>query len=235
MRRGGSIWWAPANPDWWVAALFIVGSACFALGSVPLYSSWAGYTGDGITYFVGSLFFTSAALFQLLLSAGIVPRMPRPFAGVRWRTLVRAPHNPAWWAAIVQFGGTVLFNISTFAALNQSLDVTQANRRVWTPDVLGSVAFLVASALAFSDVSRPWLRWRPGDLDWSVATLNMVGSLAFGISAVAAQVLTTTEDLRNSQLADLGTFVGAICFLVGAVLLIPDDARAQARAAAAEA
>jgi hypothetical protein len=229
-----TIWWAPANPDWWVAVLFIAGSSGFALGSVPPYAAWAGFIGDGATYFVGSLFFTSAAFLQLLLSAGVVPRMPRPLAGVRWRTLVRAPHRPEWWAAIVQFGGTLLFNISTFAALDQSLSTVQAIRRVWTPDVFGSIAFLIASGLAYADVDQPWLGWRPKDLNWSVATLNMAGSIAFGISALAAQVLQTTGSLRNAQLANLGTFVGAIGFLVGAVLLIPDDARAQERPVAAE-
>ncbi len=223
------MWLAPANPDWWVAVLFIVGSTCFALGSFPPYAAWAGFTGDGITYFVGSLFFTSAAFLQLLLSAGVVPRMSRPLAGVRWRTLVRAPHRPEWWAAVVQFVGTLLFNVSTFAALNAALSSTQATRRVWTPDALGSIAFLVASSLAFADVRRPWLRWRPRSLNWSVAMLNMVGSVAFGISALGAQIVGTTGSLRNAQLANLGTFVGAICFFAGAVLLIPDEAESEAQ------
>jgi len=49
---------------WWTAVLFIVGSSCFALGSFPPYSSWVGASADGVTYFVGSLFFTSAATLQ---------------------------------------------------------------------------------------------------------------------------------------------------------------------------
>ena len=52
--------------------------------------------------------------------------------------------------------------------------------------------------------------------------LNMVGSIAFGVSAMAAKVMST-GDLRNLALANLGTFVGALCFLAGAVLLIPDE------------
>ncbi len=61
-----SIWWDPHEPDWWVAFLFAVGSACFALGATPPYAAWVGVEADGITYFVGSLFFTSAAWLQLL-------------------------------------------------------------------------------------------------------------------------------------------------------------------------
>ena len=100
-------------------------------------------------------------------------------------------------------------------------------RRVWAPDALGSIVFLVASALAYAGVRRPWFRWRPRDLDWSVTTLNMVGSIAFGVSAVAAKVVGPTGDVRSVALMNLGTFVGALCFLAGAVLLIPDEAEHQ--------
>jgi len=218
------MWWAPRRPDWWVALLFAVGSICFALGATPMYASAVGIQADDVTYFVGSLFFTSAAFLQLLLSCGVVPVMTRPLAGVRWRTLVRAPHRPEWWASIVQFSGTLLFNVSTFAAMHQALTTTQQERRIWAPDALGSIAFLVASALAYADVERPWVTWRPRDLNWSVATLNMVGSLAFGASAIAAYVVPTTGDLRNAQVANAGTWIGAVCFFLGAVLLVPDQA-----------
>ncbi len=228
MTAPRSIWWVPSDPGWWVAVLFMVGSACFALGAFPLYASAVGVTADGVTYFVGSIFFTSAALLQLLVSAGALHGGDRPFSGARWRALVRAPRRPEWWAGVVQFGGTLLFNVSTFLALQQNLTAVQANRRVWTPDVLGSIAFLAASGLAFAGVRKPWLAWRPRNLDWSIATLNMTGSIAFGVSALAAHVVTTTGDLHNAELANLGTFVGAVCFLVGALLLMPDDAQIAA-------
>jgi hypothetical protein len=221
-------WWTPGRADWWVAALFVVGSACFAVGALPLYAGAVSPTVDAVTYFVGSLFFTSAALLQLLVSTGAVHADRRPRAGVQWRTLVRSPRSVEWWAGAVQFAGTLLFNVSTFAALHDNLSATEANRRVWAPDVFGSVAFLVASALAYADVGHPWRAWRPRDLGWSVATLNMAGSVAFGVSAVAAKVLVPTGDLRNAELANLGTFVGALGFLVGAVLLIPDQVEARA-------
>jgi hypothetical protein len=203
---------------WWVAVLFMVGSACFALGAVPAYLDAVGVEADGVTFFVGSLFFTSAAGLQLWLSTDRAQR----------------------WAGGVQFVGTLLFNISTFDALQSSLSADQADHRVWTPDVLGSIAFLVASALAYAEVRRPWLRWRPGDLGWSIATLNMVGSIAFGVSAAAAYVLSN-DTLRDARRANLGTFLGAVCFLVGAALLIPDQEGAptgdegDASAAAAQA
>src|SRR5262245_48469429 len=85
----GSTWWAPAAADWWIGLLFAVGSACFALGSVPGYVAAFGATVDGATYFIGSLFFTSAAGLQFAQA---------------WRAT--GAHGLDWWAGAVQFAGT---------------------------------------------------------------------------------------------------------------------------------
>ncbi|MGV8967892.1 MAG: hypothetical protein ACOH2F_16650 [Cellulomonas sp.] len=195
-------WWAPARMIWWIAALFVVGSACFAIAAVPAYVTWVGPSATGVTFFVGSLFFTSAATLQVLSTGSSADRATRA-------------------AGLVQLAGTLLFNVSTFAAMQQGLTALQADRTVWTPDVWGSIAFLIASGLAFAGVRRPWLTWRPQDLSWSVAAANLVGSVAFGISAAASRVVLGTDTLRDAERANLGTFVGALCFLLGAVLLIP--------------
>ncbi|RYV52895.1 hypothetical protein EUA98_00900 [Pengzhenrongella frigida] len=195
-------WWSPWRTLWWIAALFVVGSACFALGALPVYVDRVGSQAAGVTFFVGSLFFTSAAALQALDSGPSSDRATRA-------------------AGLVQLAGTLFFNVSTFAALRQGLTAPQADRLVWTPDVWGSVAFLVASALAFADVPRPWLTWRPRDRPWTIAAANMVGSIAFGVSAVASRVVLSTDTLRDAERANLGTFVGALCFLVGGVLLLP--------------
>ena len=55
---------AAARAPVWIAVLFMVGSACFAVGSVAGYSSLVGARADAVTYFAGSLFFTSAAYLQ---------------------------------------------------------------------------------------------------------------------------------------------------------------------------
>jgi hypothetical protein len=97
---------------------------------------------------------------------------------------------------------------------------------VWRPDALGSIAFLVASALACLDVRRAG-RHAPGHrVAWWVTTANMTGSIAFGVSAVAAYVVPATGELRDAELSNLGTLVGALCFLVGAGLLLLPPPRA---------
>lgn len=230
-----SIWWDPHEADWWVAACFAVGSSCFILGATPGYADLVGVQADCWTYFIGSIWFTTAAWLQVLVSTGAIGTGTRTRRAARWRTVARAPRQAEWWAGIVQFGGTLCFNVSTFLALQQGLSTTEANHRVWAPDAIGSIAFLVASALAYAVVQRPWITWRPRDLDWSVATLNMVGSIAFGASAIAAKVLSDGS-LRDAQLANSGTWVGGVCFLLGAIFLIPEEAEAhEAQQAAAPA
>ena len=47
-----------------IAVLFMIGSACFALGATPGYASIS-ERASAITYAVGSVFFTAAAFHQL--------------------------------------------------------------------------------------------------------------------------------------------------------------------------
>ena len=104
----------------------------------------------------------------------------------------------------------------------QPRHATQAHRLVWVPDVLGSICFLVASGLAWSEVSHGWWSWHARSLSWRIAALNLAGSIAFGVSAVASKIVTTTGEPRNIMLVNLGTAVGGLCFLVGALLLLPE-------------
>ena len=55
---------------------------------------------------------------------------------------------------MIQLIGTLFFNITTFAGTRADLNLAQERHLIWAPDVLGSVAFLVASWLAYSEVNR---------------------------------------------------------------------------------
>ena len=50
----------------------------------------------------------------------------------------------------------------------------------------------------------------------------MLGSIAFGFSALAAFVVPATGELLNADVVNSTTFIGAVMFFVGALLLIPD-------------
>ena len=133
----------------------------------------------------------------------------------------------------MQLVGTVFFNVTTLAAIDASLNSTQAHRLVWVPDAVGSVCFLVASGLAWFETSHGWWSWRRRSLSWRIAALNLTGSIAFGVSAVGAKVVTTTGEPRNIMLVNLGTAVGGVCFLVGAIVLLPERTKTHQSVATA--
>lgn len=210
---------------WWTAALFAVGSACFAVGSFPVYFLNVPGTVVAVTFFVGSVFFTTAGYLQYVLASNPGPRTQDRS---RLRRLAWEPRDGNWWAAVVQSFGTIMFNISTFAAISTALSIKQENRLVWAPDAIGSVAFLVSSYLAFVLVCRaPW-RWLPRSRSWRMAACNLAGSVAFAVSAVGAFVIPATGDALDERWANAGTFAGAACFFVGALMLYPGRPRGAA-------
>jgi hypothetical protein len=139
-------------------------------------------------------------------------------AAVRLRAWL--PHDRNWLSAITQFPGTLYFNVSTLAALAHNLTVEQQDRRIWRPDFFGSTLFLVASVFAILAIGR-FLSFRPRYVPWWIAWLNMIGSILFMISALASYVLPSTGKLINNRLSIIGTLLGALCFLFGAVLMFP--------------
>ena len=222
VRRVQRWWLAPTELGWWIGVLFAVGSSCFLVASLPPVAGRWSAEAVGRTYVVGSIFFTAAAAAQYVQtqSAGIDPGAP-----ARRRFGHRAAAEPRridWWASATQLVGTVLFNRNTWFGMVDGLSPGQQDRLVWAPDVLGSVCFLVASGLAWAEVCDGWWSWRPRDVAWWIAGANLVGSIAFGASAVAAFVRPSTGDELLAGLAQGGTLVGAVCFLVGAVLLLPE-------------
>ncbi|WP_251151915.1 YrhK family protein [Cellulosimicrobium sp. Marseille-Q4280] len=186
---------------------FAVGSLCFLVGALPPYADAVGAVAVGVTFFVGSLFFTAAAFVQLSLSGRRPPRGGTHPAD-RWD----------WWAAAVQLVGTLCFNVSTAVALAAAVADPALLGAGWKPDAYGSVAFLVSSSFAVVATRDRGHLWDRDARTWHGTWLNLVGSVAFGASAVGAYVSPTTGEYVSSWWDDAGTLVGAVCFLVAALL-----------------
>lgn len=181
----------------------MVGSTCFALGSFPFYFNNASAATVGVTFFVGSLFFTSAGVTQLV-------------------QVRRAPTDQrAWWATLIQLVGMLFFNVNTYRAAFVTVAADQVNELVWAPDFYGSIAFLVASHLAWLVVCDGLWCVDRTRAEWWIAALNYMGSIFFMLSALAAFTLPTTGNVVNLTLVNLGTFFGAVGFFLGAFLLLP--------------
>ena len=193
---------AKATWDHWIAIGFAVGSACFFIGPFPGFVELVGPGADGVVFFAGSVFFT--------LAAGLELREATLRLG-RWAS------NPSWWSAAIQFVGTLLFNLNTFDAMRDGLSTHQENRLVFAPDLFGSACFLVSGALAHRVATGP---------ESTMAAVNLLGCLFFGISAVASYVVPASGSVLDLAAVNWCTALGALCFFIGALMLLPGKSTA---------
>lgn len=223
--------WMPDKLNWWIGIIFALGSSLFVVGSVlslapGLAQAWSLDTrAVNMIFFAGSIPFTAAAYLQLFQSANAgefspmgITEKPRTVA-FGWR-----PQNIGWLSCALQFPGTLLFNINTFDALLPGLDWLQQDLAIWAPDVAGSVLFLASGYLAFIESSHRHFAWRPESLSWWVTFSNLLGCVAFMISAVFAFVPPQAPGFDAAGLAILFTLIGAAGFFIGSLLMLPETA-----------
>ena len=84
---------------------------------------------------------------------------------------------------------------------------------MWTPDVFGSICFLASSELAYAEVCHRWVCLRAPSLSWRIVALNLVGSIAFGVSAVTSLIEPSTQEPVSAAIANAGTAVGRAVLL----------------------
>ena len=218
--------WAPRSISWWIAILFMVGAAHFALASAAaLWPQTAGLDWIaphrlGAVYFCGSLFFTSAAFLQWLQALNRPLGQPDTPAQ-KWTFWGWRGNNLGYLSATSQLIGTFLFNLNTIDAMVQNLSWQEQDLLIWTPDFLGSIGFMIASQLALMEYSHSAFCFKPKDVSWWIVGINWLGCLSFMISALTS-FLTPSNLFNSPDIANAGTLVGALCFVVAAYLLIPE-------------
>jgi len=67
-------------------------------------------------------------------------------------------------------------------------------------------------------------------MSWWIVALNMSGSIAFGIAAVASLVEPSSGLPVSARISNGGTALGGLCFLIGALALMPEAAAEEAPA-----
>jgi len=190
----------------WMALSFALGSTCFLVGPFPGYAELVGDRADAVTFFVGSILFTVGGALQSWLAW---PDRRSPDGG-----------RAAWWASIVQSAGTLFFNVTTYQAMHVAVTSSEYDRLVWRPDWRGSICFLVSGAIAYRASPRRRLHgWLPvrGGAGWWQPTVNLLGCIFFGISAVAGYVVPSTGSMLDLAAANWNTSLGAACFLACAL------------------
>jgi hypothetical protein len=196
---------------------FTVGSLCFLVGAMPWYVAMTSAVFANATFAIGAVFFTLAATIQLALAGRRLP----------YRGMTRADALD-WWSAAVQLVGTLFFNLSTIEALVAAIHRPDSVGAGWRPDAWGSICFLVSSALALGAAARRHELWDVRARTPLAGWLNMAGSILFGVSAVAAYAIPGTDEIVSLAWTSLGTALGAVGFLLAAVLTRP---RRRSRAA----
>jgi len=222
--------WAPLVLGWWVGVLFMIGSALFAIGGAM--GAWPEMPGIrlidkshlGWIFFVGSLFFTSAGYLQWfeVINGDVTSTETTGSVQRRWLFYGWRPRNLGYLAVATQLIGMIFFNISTADAFITGLNQVDENILVWTPNMIGSVCFLVASHAAITEVSHRYWTWQFHNLSWWITAFNMLGSIFFMASAFGSFV-EPDHILASLWVADFGTFAGAVCFFAGGYLLIPEQ------------
>ncbi|WP_460802299.1 hypothetical protein [Microbacterium sp. GXF6406] len=190
---------------------FIIGGSLFAIGSAASIWGFGSVAFTNWVCFIGAWFFTTAGLFQLFLSGDATVSL-----GAGQGRAFRAE----WLAAATQSFGTILFNVSTTTALTAK-SVAVEKHFVWNPDAGGSAAFLISAFFVYVAFYRDEdTLWGPKQPGWWSAHVNMIGCIAFGISAVGAFILNDGST-KNAGIANWGTFIGALCFVGASVIALP--------------
>jgi hypothetical protein len=192
------------------AVAFIIGGSLFALGAAVAQLGSADPTASASIYFAGGLFFNTGGYVTLLQAINSPDR--------KWRWWAWEPERAEWLSAAFLFAGTLVFGVNLLDSFLQGLTIKQQNRLIWAPDMVGCTLFLVSGHIALAQLCRRRICWKPRELDWWIAGLNQVGSYLFLVSALAAFIRPETSSAVNVEIANWGTFGGALCFALGGVL-----------------
>ncbi|WP_313404739.1 hypothetical protein [Aeromicrobium sp.] len=180
------------------AGAFVCGGSLFAAGAAMAQRDLRDPLAATVTYLVGGFFFSLGGWLSVLLAG-------------RARSRARL-------SAVVLFVGTLFFAVSLVAAFASGLTPRQSNGWIWLPDIIGCLCFLTSGHLALLDVGHGRLALSTGVLAWWVAAVNQLGSALFFLAGLTAFTRPATDQLVNAELVNWGTFTGAVCFVVGAIL-----------------
>lgn len=217
--------WQTAFYNWLVGALFAVGALLFLIGSVfSLFSTvpfGINHIQLGLIFFAGSIPFTVAAYLQHFQSAN-APEFSVEAPQVRpdrIRLIGWQPRSAGWISTLAQFIGTLAFNLNTYFGIRPPAGWYRQDMMIWTPDMIGSALFLLSGYLAFIETVHAFWRWQPRDQAWQIAFINLLGCVFFMTAAFLAFVPSFAEPTWQPIAANLHVGLGALCFMIGGLLL----------------
>lgn len=234
--------WQTAAYNWYTGLAFAIGSVLFMLGAVlsvlPGTSSIVPSTlAINIIFFCGSIPFTTAGFLQNLQAANAPEFRPDPGKATPRRRIALLgwhPKSAGWISTFTQFIGTIAFNFNTFDAIHSPTNWVAQDLVIWTPGMIGSVLFLVSGYLAFIETCHRYWAWRPRDLDWWIVFVNLLGCVFFMTAGILAFVPMGAEPGWIGVAANIHLALGALGFLIGALLMMVESAQTAAKNHAAK-
>jgi hypothetical protein len=228
--------WAPHRLSWWVAVVFVVGSALFIAGAaVSLIPEVLGEEHRKpivaeSCYFVGALLFTVSIYGQLLESINADERIgpdreSRAPARLRW--FITALGDLGRLEVLTPFVllvGSLVFNYETTVALGGGLGLVPRSA-VWISSLIGAIFFLLASLLQFIEAGHRYLSVAMRDVSWWIGVLFILGSIGFILGAMpglATPGLPSAEHVDRKLIIKSCFLVGGLAYLVGSYLMMPE-------------
>lgn len=95
--------WAPHKLNWWIAVLFMIGSFGFILGSVLFLGGYTNYRVINATFFIGSIFFTSAGYSQFNRSINASPAVGVELPKGKRKWFAFQPKRIDFWVTFSSF------------------------------------------------------------------------------------------------------------------------------------
>ena len=92
---------------------------------------------------------------------------------------------------------------------------------MWAADIYGCICFLVASQISYMAVRGQRSTER------RITMLNLAGSVAPRRRAARSYTRPAPTQYATCPSSNIGTCVGALCFLAGAILLLPKQGQAR--------
>lgn len=218
--------------NWWIGFFFAVGSLLFIIGGFLTFLSPVENNKllrPPAIFFLGSWPFTLAASLQFV-QAILAPPCPGVETPTNRKLLGFRVSDLGWWSCLFQWLGTLLFNLCTFNGLSSNWDNAGLLLWVWLPNLVGSLLFFLSGYLGFAETCHAYWRWKFWNLSWWVVWINLLGCVGFLVSAWFAFPISGGSPALYTALSNGFTLIGAVFFLAGALLLMPEAATEQVAA-----
>ncbi len=225
---------SPHRLSWWVAVVFIVGSALFTLGAAAsLFTRVFGGEDPAsmvadVSYFAGALLFTGGIYLQLLeaLNCSDYIGLKSPYGTIQrfrsFRWFAWQPRRLAFMAPFLLLIGSLIFNVETSLAILSTLGLATLPLAIGLTSLSGSALFLVPSYLQMIEVCHSYLPWRPREISWWITGFFVVGSAGFVVGSIFGFDVPGVTSPAESEVTKWGFLQGSVFFLAGSYLMLPE-------------